>query len=109
MDDPLIGRFEAERQRLRAIATRLVGASDADDVIQESWLRLQRVGADQIENLPAWLTTVVSRISLDRLRRPASAIARGRSNPGATNLSRGRGARLSSLLRAIRSALRSTW
>lgn len=68
MNDSLTSRFEAERPRLRAIATRLVGRADADDAVQETWLRLQRVDAAEIENLAAWLTTVVSRVSLDRLR-----------------------------------------
>jgi RNA polymerase sigma-70 factor (ECF subfamily) len=63
--------FEAERPRLHAIATRLLGsASDADDAVQEAWLRLERSDAATIENLAAWLTTVVSRISLDMLRAP---------------------------------------
>ncbi|THG34566.1 sigma-70 family RNA polymerase sigma factor [Glaciibacter flavus] len=68
MDDDLAQRFEMERPRLRSIAARLVGAADADDAVQETWLRLARARAGEIENLPAWLTTVVSRVSLDRLR-----------------------------------------
>ncbi|MET0843332.1 MAG: sigma-70 family RNA polymerase sigma factor [Mycetocola sp.] len=73
MTDPrsLAERFDAERPRLRAIATQLLGsAADADDVVQEAWLRLDRTDAASIENLAAWLTTVVSRISLDQLRAP---------------------------------------
>lgn len=73
MTDPklLARRFETERPRLRAIATRLLGsAADADDAVQETWLRLQRVDASTIDNLEAWLTTVVSRVSLDLLRSP---------------------------------------
>jgi RNA polymerase sigma-70 factor, ECF subfamily len=67
----LARRFETERPRLRAIAIRLLGSSaDADDAVQETWLRLVRADADGIENLPAWLTTVVSRVSLDQLRAP---------------------------------------
>jgi RNA polymerase sigma-70 factor (ECF subfamily) len=67
----LARRFETERPRLHAIATRLLGsASDADDAVQEVWLRLERSDAAAIENLAAWLTTVVSRISLDMLRAP---------------------------------------
>jgi RNA polymerase sigma-70 factor (ECF subfamily) len=63
--------FEAERARLHAIAMRLLGsASDADDAVQEAWLRLERSDTTAIENLAAWLTTVVSRISLDMLRTP---------------------------------------
>ena len=67
----LARRFETERPRLRAIATRLLGSdADADDAVQETWLRLERADAAAIDNLEAWLTTVVSRISLDLLRAP---------------------------------------
>ena len=61
-------RFDAERPRLTAIAVRILGsAADADDVVQEAWLRYAR--ADDIDDLPAWLTTVVTRLCLDQLRR----------------------------------------
>lgn len=61
--------FEDERTRLRAIAGRMLGStSEADDVVQETWLRLSRSNPDEIENLPGWLTTVASRICLDHLR-----------------------------------------
>jgi RNA polymerase sigma factor (sigma-70 family) len=61
-------RFEAERTRLRAIAYRMLGSlSEAEDAVQETWLRLSRGGADEIENLPAWLTTVVTRVCLNML------------------------------------------
>ncbi|WP_243063448.1 sigma-70 family RNA polymerase sigma factor [Humibacter sp. RRB41] len=67
----LARRFETERPRLRAIAARLLGGSaDADDAVQETWLRLERADVDGIDNLEAWLTTVVSRVSLDVLRSP---------------------------------------
>jgi RNA polymerase sigma-70 factor (ECF subfamily) len=67
----LARRFETERARLHAIATRLLGSTaDADDAVQETWLRLERIDAASIDNLAAWLTTVVSRISLDMLRAP---------------------------------------
>lgn len=67
----LARRFETERPRLRAIATQLLGSvADADDAVQEAWLRLERADAASIDNLPAWLTTVVSRVSLDLLRAP---------------------------------------
>lgn len=67
----LARRFETERPRLRAIATKLLGSTaDADDALQETWLRLDRSADDAIENLSAWLTTVVSRVSLDLLRAP---------------------------------------
>jgi RNA polymerase sigma-70 factor (ECF subfamily) len=60
--------FEAERPRLMAIATRILGSpADADDVLQETWLRLSRT--DGIDDLPAWLTTVVTRLCLDHLRK----------------------------------------
>lgn len=60
--------FEAERPRLTAIATRILGsAADADDVLQEAWLRLS--GTDGVDDLPAWLTTVVTRLCLDHLRK----------------------------------------
>ena len=67
----LARRFETERPRLRAIAVQLLGsAADADDAVQETWLRLERVDASSIDNFEAWLTTVVSRVSLDLLRAP---------------------------------------
>lgn len=67
----LARRFETERPRLLAIATKLLGSpADAADVVQDTWLRLDRTDASGIENLPAWLTTVVSRVSLDLLRTP---------------------------------------
>jgi len=60
--------FDAERPRLTAIATRILGSeADADDVLQETWLRLSRT--DGIDDLPAWLTTVVTRLCLDQLRK----------------------------------------
>ncbi|GAA5096935.1 sigma-70 family RNA polymerase sigma factor [Microbacterium yannicii] len=64
----LAERFEAQRPRLRAIAVQLLGSNrDADDAVQEAWLRLARTDAASIDNLDAWLTTVVSRICLDIL------------------------------------------
>jgi RNA polymerase sigma-70 factor (ECF subfamily) len=67
----LARRFETERPRLRAIAARLLGSTaDVDDAVQETWLRLERSDADRIDNLEAWLTTVVSRVCLDLLRAP---------------------------------------
>ncbi len=60
--------FDAERPRLTAIATRILGSpADADDVLQEAWLRLSRT--DDVDDLPAWLTTVVTRLCLDQLRK----------------------------------------
>lgn len=65
----LAERFEENRGHLRGVAYRMLGSlSDADDAVQESWLRLSRTGADGIDNLGGWLTTVVARVSLDMLR-----------------------------------------
>jgi RNA polymerase sigma-70 factor, ECF subfamily len=67
--DWLAERFEEHRTQLRAVAYRMLGSlTEADDAVQESWLRLSRTGADEIENLGAWLTTVVGRVSLNMLR-----------------------------------------
>ena len=68
-NDVLAARFEAERPRLRAVAFRMLGSlSEADDAVQESWLSLSRADASGIENLGAWLTTVVARVCLNMLR-----------------------------------------
>jgi RNA polymerase sigma-70 factor (ECF subfamily) len=65
----MIERFEANRPRLRAIAYRMLGSTaEADDAVQEAWLRLHRTADDAIDNLDAWLTTVVGRVCLDMLR-----------------------------------------
>jgi RNA polymerase sigma factor (sigma-70 family) len=67
--DWLAERFEANRPQLRAVAYRMLGSlSEADDAVQEAWLRLSRSDANRIENLSAWLMTVVGRVSLDMLR-----------------------------------------
>ncbi|GII30028.1 sigma-70 family RNA polymerase sigma factor [Planotetraspora mira] len=67
--DPVGEAFEAQRDRLRAVAYRMLGShADAEDVVQEAWLRLARQDAATIHNLAGWLTTVVGRISLDVLR-----------------------------------------
>jgi RNA polymerase sigma factor (sigma-70 family) len=69
VDDWLTERFEGERSRLRAVAYRMLGsAAEADDAVQEAWLRLNRTDADKVENLAAWLTTVVGRVCLNMLR-----------------------------------------
>jgi RNA polymerase sigma factor (sigma-70 family) len=71
--DWLAERFEEQRGRLRAVAYRMLGStSEADDAVQEAWLRLSRTNASGIENLGGWLTTVVARISLNMLRSRAS-------------------------------------
>src|ERR671924_2442867 len=65
----LAERFEADRARLQAVAYRLLGsASEADDAVQEVWLRLSRSDTSEVENLSGWLTTVVARVCLDMLR-----------------------------------------
>ncbi|GAA2787104.1 sigma-70 family RNA polymerase sigma factor [Kitasatospora aburaviensis] len=69
VDGVLAARFEAERGRLRAVAQRMLGSTgEAEEAVQEAWLRLGRAGAEEVANLPGWLTTVVSRICLDVLR-----------------------------------------
>jgi RNA polymerase sigma factor (sigma-70 family) len=66
-------RFEEHRTRLRAVAYRMLGSlSEADDAVQEAWLRLGRSDAGEIENLGGWLTTVVARVSLNMLRSRAA-------------------------------------
>jgi RNA polymerase sigma factor (sigma-70 family) len=67
--DRLARRFDAERGRLRAVAYRMLGSlADADDAVQETWLRLARAESRDVQNLPGWLTTVLARICLDMLR-----------------------------------------
>src|SRR5438093_11522420 len=67
--DWLAQQFEEHRTRLRAVAYRMLGSlSEADDAVQETWLRLSRIDADEVENLGGWLRTVVARISLNMLR-----------------------------------------
>ena len=65
----LADRFDRERGRLRAVAYRILGSlSEADDAVQETWLRLQRIDTEKIGDLDGWLTTVVARICLNMLR-----------------------------------------
>lgn len=67
--DWLAEQFETHRGHLRAVAYRMLGSlSDADDAVQEAWLRLSRSDTRKVENLGAWLTTIVARLSLDMLR-----------------------------------------
>ena len=71
MDDTqrLADRFEEHRPRLRAVAYRMLGStSDADDAVQDAWLRVSDADTAEVENLQAWLTTVVARVSLNVLR-----------------------------------------
>ncbi len=65
----LADRFEEHRARLRAVAYRMLGSlTEADDAVQDTWLRVSRAGASEIENLGGWLTTIVARICLNMLR-----------------------------------------
>ncbi len=65
----LAGQFEQHRARLRAVAYRMLGSfSEADDAVQDAWLRLSRADTSEVENLGAWLTTVVARVALNMLR-----------------------------------------
>src|SRR5262252_2620048 len=65
----LAERFEADRTRLRSVAYRMLGSqSEAEDAVQEAWLRLSRSGSDEVANLGGWMTTVVARVCLDILR-----------------------------------------
>src|SRR3954451_18844668 len=65
----LTDQFEANRTHLRLVAYRMLGSlSEADDAVQETWLRLNRSDASEVENLRSWLTTVVARVCLDMLR-----------------------------------------
>jgi RNA polymerase sigma-70 factor (ECF subfamily) len=65
----LADRFEQHRAHLRAVAYRMLGSlSEADDAVQDTWLRLSRTGGDEIENLGGWLTTVTARVCLNMLR-----------------------------------------
>jgi RNA polymerase sigma factor (sigma-70 family) len=68
-DDWLADRFEEHRSHLRAVAYRMLGSvNDADDAVQEAWIRLSRSDSSAVENLGGWLTTVVARVALDMLR-----------------------------------------
>jgi hypothetical protein len=76
----LIERFEEHRSGLRAVAYRMLGSrSEADDAVQEAWLRLSRADTSSVENLTGWLTTVVARVCLNTLRTRESR----REEPGA--------------------------
>ena len=69
----LAERFEANRSHLRAVAYRMLGSvSEADDAVQEAWIRLSRTDVSQVDNLQAWLTTVVGRVCLNMLRSRSS-------------------------------------
>lgn len=67
--DALAGRFERSRDHLRMVAYRMLGSTtEADDAVQEAWLRASRVDTDPVDNMGGWLTTIVSRVCLDMLR-----------------------------------------
>ncbi len=69
MTEPATAAFEAERSRLTRLAYRMVGTpDDADDVVQDAWLRWQQTPFDDIDNPAAWLTTITTRLAIDRLR-----------------------------------------
>jgi RNA polymerase sigma factor (sigma-70 family) len=71
MDDrqELAGRFEEQRGHLRAVAYRMLGSTaEADDVVQDAWLRVSRADASGVDNLAGWFTTIVARLAIDRLR-----------------------------------------
>ena len=65
----LAGQFEEHREKLRSVAYRMLGsAPEADDAVQEAWLKLTRADSGEVENLGGWLTTIVARVCLDMLR-----------------------------------------
>src|SRR5437867_3381071 len=69
----LADRFEAQRAHLRAVAYRMLGSmAEAEDTVQDAWLRVSRADSTGVENLGGWLTTIVARLALDRLRSRAS-------------------------------------
>src|SRR6266404_6131465 len=71
MDDNewLADRFEEQRGHLRAVAYRMLGSlAEADDAVQDTWLRVSRAGTSEVENLGGWLTTIVARVCLNMLR-----------------------------------------
>src|SRR6185295_16290028 len=85
--EPLTEQFEQHRAHLRAVAYRMLGTpSEADDAVQESWIRLGRTDVSDVENLRGWLTTVVARVCLDMLRTRTSR----REEPLDTHLPRSR-------------------
>lgn len=82
----LVEQFEAHRNHLQAVAYRMLGSlSEADDAVQESWIRLIRSNTSEVENMGGWLTTIVSRVCLDMLRsrksRPEELVMASASEP----------------------------
>jgi RNA polymerase sigma factor (sigma-70 family) len=95
--DWLASAFEEHREHLRAVAYRLLGSmSDADDAVQDTWLRLTSADASEVENLGGWLTTVVARVSLNMLRsrrrRPEQPVGDSWPAPAAASAGDGVGA-----------------
>ena len=83
MTEPLAEEFERRRPHLRRVAYRLLGSpEDAEDAVQEAWVRLQRSDTSDVVNLDGWLTTVVARISLDMLRSRSSRREQLNDQPG---------------------------
>ena len=81
----LVGYFEASRPHLCAVAYRMLGSrSEADDAVQEAWLRLSRADTSEVQNLRGWLTTVVARVCLDMLRARKAHVEDGDAPPEAT-------------------------
>ncbi|ADB75152.1 sigma-70 family RNA polymerase sigma factor [Geodermatophilus obscurus] len=72
-NDVLAAQFEEHRHRLTAVASRLLGSrAEAEDAVQEAWLRVSRAGSDEVADLGGWLTTVVARVALNQLRARAN-------------------------------------
>src|SRR6266542_4257163 len=92
-DERLADRFEEQRTHLRAVAYRMLGSlSEAEDAVQEAWLRLHRSDSDAVDNLTGWLTTVVARVCLDMLRSRKSRREDPLDAPGTVRMaSRGAG------------------
>ena len=79
--DALLQQFERSRDHLRAVASRMLGSTtDAEDAVQEAWLRVSRADSGSVDNIDGWLTTILSRVCLDMLR---SRRARGEESLGA--------------------------
>ena len=105
-DDWLADRFEEHRRHLRAVAYRMLGSvNDADDAVQEAWIRLSRSDSSAVENLGGWLTTVVARVALDMLRsrtsrreEPVGEMPVAHSDNGATGAEPERAAELADSL-----------
>src|SRR4051794_22683134 len=83
-DETMTECFEASRPRLHAIAARMLGSSaEADDALQEAWLRASRAGTVDVDNVEGWLTTITSRVCLDVMRSRTRAASRAMTADGA--------------------------